>query len=62
MAGIYDGIEQPPTNSDRPEAMIPYPPLRPVHSPSYDAATATRDRDAPHSDTDVHAHPSPHRS
>ena len=48
MAGIYDGIKQPPTNSDRPEAMIPYPPLRPVHSPSYDAATATRDRDAPH--------------
>jgi len=63
MAGIYDGIKQPPTNSDRPEAMIPYPPLRPVHSPSYDAATATRDRDAPpYSDTDVHAHPSPHRS
>jgi len=60
MDGIYDGIEQPPTNSDRPEVMIPSPPLKLLHSPSYDAATATCD--APHSDTDVPAHPSPHWS
>ena len=42
MDGIYDGIEQPPTNSDRPEVMIPSPPLKLLHSPSYEFMTPQR--------------------